>query len=66
MQLGQLSVRPVLKQEEAHFVKLMDSHHYLGAIPKIGETTWYVATYKEHWVALLSFSANHSRLFFAN
>ena len=57
MQFDQLSVRPVLKQEEAHYNQLMDSHHYLGAIRKIGETIWYVATYKEQWVALLSFSA---------
>lgn len=57
MQLDQLSIRPVLKPEEATYIRLLDTHHYLGAIPKIGETIWYVATYQEHWVALLSFSA---------
>lgn len=35
----------------------MESHHYLSAIPKIGETLWYVATNETQWVALISFSA---------
>lgn len=35
----------------------MQAHHYLGALPKIGETLWYVASYRGEWVALLSFSA---------
>lgn len=35
----------------------MQTHHYLGSLPKIGETLWYVATWREEWVALLGFSA---------
>jgi len=35
----------------------MQSHHYLGALPKIGNTLWYVATREDKWLALLSFSA---------
>jgi len=35
----------------------MLQHHYLGALPKIGETIWYVAAWREQWVALSSFSA---------
>lgn len=35
----------------------MDAHHYLGALPKIGHTLWYIATWGETWAALLSFSA---------
>lgn len=35
----------------------MEEHHYLGFLPKIGETLWYVAIWKDQWVALLSFSA---------
>ncbi len=35
----------------------MQAHHYLGALAKIGETLWYVATYLGEWVALLSFSS---------
>ena len=36
----------------------MREHHYLGHLPKIGETLWYVASWREQWVALLSFSAS--------
>lgn len=35
----------------------MQSHHYLGALPKIGETLWFIAVWRDQWVALLSFSA---------
>ncbi len=35
----------------------MQEHHYLGALPKISETIWYVAKFGNEWVALLSFSA---------
>lgn len=36
----------------------MREHHYLGGLPKIGETLWYVAAWQEQWVALLSYSAS--------
>jgi hypothetical protein len=35
----------------------MEEHHYLGSLPKIGETLWYVASWRDEWAALLSFSA---------
>jgi len=35
----------------------MQAHHYLGSLPKIGNTIWYVATVEDQWLALLSFSA---------
>lgn len=35
----------------------MQAHHYLGALPKIGHTIWYVAIAQGQWLALLSFSA---------
>jgi hypothetical protein len=35
----------------------MQAHHYLGALAKISETLWYVATLADQWVGLLSFSA---------
>ena len=57
MQLEEVRVRPVQRGEERRFQELMRAHHYLGALPKIGETFWYVATYREAWVALLSFTA---------
>jgi hypothetical protein len=36
----------------------MQEHHSLGSLPKIGETLWYIASWGEEWVALLSFSAS--------
>jgi len=36
----------------------MQQHHYLGSLPKIGETLWYVAAWRDDWVALESFSAS--------
>jgi hypothetical protein len=47
----------VERKEEVRHHELMATHHYLGFLPKIGQTLWYVATYHEQWVALLSFSA---------
>lgn len=35
----------------------MQQYHYLGSLPKIGNTIWYVATYNNEWLGLLSFSA---------
>ena len=52
-----LQVRPVLASEEARYRELMQEHHYLGDLAKIGHTLWYVATQGEQWAALLSFSA---------
>jgi len=57
LNLSQIIVRPVLPVEESRYQDLMQSHHYLGALPKIGNTIWYVATWNDEWVALLSFSA---------
>lgn len=37
---------------------MMQEHHYLGALPKIGNTVWYVATCNNEWLGLLSFSAS--------
>lgn len=55
--LKQLQVRPVERSEEARYQAQMARHHYLGALPKIGETVWYVATWRDQWVAQLSISA---------
>ncbi len=57
MDLREVVVRPVAPSEEARFRRLMDKHHYLGFLPKISETLWYVALWRGRWVALLSFSA---------
>lgn len=57
MKLSQIIVRPVHRAEESQFQGLMQSYHYLGALPKIGNTIWYVATNNDEWVALISYSA---------
>lgn len=57
MNLSEIDVRPILRTEKPRFQEEMQLHHYLGALPKIGNTLWYVATWNEHWVALMSFSA---------
>jgi len=57
LNLKEVLVRPVRPLEEQRFQKLMQEHHYLGAGPKISETLWYVATFGDQWVALVSFSA---------
>jgi Domain of unknown function (DUF4338) len=57
LNLEELRVRPVERSEEQRHRQLMAAHHYLGFLPKIGETLWYVATYCNEWVALLTFSA---------
>jgi len=57
LNLLEVLVRPVGASEEQRFQHLMQQHHYLGALPKIGETLWYVASWRDQWVALLSFSA---------
>jgi hypothetical protein len=55
--LEEISVRLVRPEEEERYQQLMQAHHYLGAQRKIGEALWYVATWGEEWVALLSFAA---------
>lgn len=35
----------------------MHEHHYLGCVPKISETLWYIALWRNQWVALVGFSA---------
>jgi hypothetical protein len=57
LNLSKVLVRPVGLPEEQRFQQLMQEHHYLGALPKISETLWYVATFDDQWVALMSFSA---------
>jgi hypothetical protein len=55
--LKEVHIRRVQRTEEPRFRELMATQHYLGALPKIGETIWYVATWLQEWVALLSFQA---------
>jgi len=57
MDVSEVRIGPVERAQEARFQALMAQAHYLGALPKIGETLWYVASFRGEWVALLSFSA---------
>ena len=54
---SEIKVTPVHSCEESTFQRLMQAHHYLGALPKIGHTIRYIATVDNQWLALLSFSA---------
>jgi hypothetical protein len=53
--LNEVIVRPVHKLEETRYQYIMQA--YLGSMPKISETLWYIATLCNEWVALISFSA---------
>jgi len=57
LNLREIVVRPVERFEEKRYQELMQQHHYLGRLPKISETLWYIAHRGDQWVALLSFSA---------
>lgn len=56
MHLEDVRITPICAHEEQEFKLLMQRNHYLGALPKMGETLYYAAIYKKQWVALLSFS----------
>lgn len=55
--LSELHLRPVTRAEEPRYRDQMARHHYLGDLPKIGDTLWYVATWRGMWLAQLSLSA---------
>jgi hypothetical protein len=55
--LKDITLRPVGVAEEPRFKALLEAHHYLGAVAKIGHTIWYVATWRGQWAALLVVSA---------
>jgi len=57
LNLHALQVRLVRSDEEQRYQALMQAHHYLGSLARIGENLWYVATLLDKWVALLSFSS---------
>lgn len=57
MDIREIQLRPVEQSEESRYQELMSEHHYLGRLPKISETIWYLALWQNQWVALLSFSA---------
>jgi len=57
LDLSEIVVRPVDGHEEARYRAQLAARHYLGDLPKIGETVWYVATWRGLWLAQISLSA---------
>jgi len=57
VQFSSLELKRVEPSKEKRFQALMTKHHYLGSLPKIGDTLWYTALLEDQWVALLSFSS---------
>ena len=55
--LSEVAVDIVAVQDEVRFRDLMRAHHYLGAVPGMGETVRYVAHHQGRWLALAVFSA---------
>ena len=55
--LSEVAVDLVAAEDKARFRALMQAHHYLGALPGIGETLRYVAHDRGQWLALVVFSA---------
>lgn len=49
--LSEIIVGPVERDEEPCYQAQMAAYHYLGALPKIGETLWHVATWRGRWLA---------------
>ena len=55
--LDEVQLRLVPCGERGRFDQLMVAEHYLGNAQLVGEQLRYVAEYKGHWVALMSWSA---------
>jgi hypothetical protein len=55
--ISAVQVQPIQKHDEQRYQELMSEHHYLGKLPKIGETLWYIAHWHSQWLALICYSA---------
>ena len=55
--LRQITVRPILHEEDSRWNALMRTHHYLGFRSLVGESLKYVALSGSEWVALLGWGA---------
>jgi len=60
--LEQLTIRLINKVEEPRYRELMQQHHYLGDLAKIGHTLWYVVIYDEKWAAYSVFRRRHGNV----
>jgi hypothetical protein len=52
-----LMIRPIRREEHAHWRHLMRQHHYLGFERIVGESLCYVASRGKDWVALLGWGS---------
>jgi hypothetical protein len=52
LNLGEIVLQPLAGSEEERFQALMEAHHYLGALAKIGHTLWYSSRSPEHMGSL--------------
>ena len=57
MQIRKVLVRPVLPEETEPFQEQMQEHHYLGRLPKIGETLWLSPLARPMGCPILFFSS---------
>ena len=58
LDLGEVVVRPIDSFEEPRYSRqLMQQYHYLGLAEDQRNAVGYVATWREEWAALFSFSA---------
>lgn len=57
MRVTDIRLHLATDSDHPRFQALMNRHHYLGARRPAGESLYYVATYQDQWVALLSFSS---------
>ena len=57
LNLSQVVVRSVDPSEESRFQEFMQQYHYLGTLPKTGNTIWYIAICNNEWPGFFSFSA---------
>ena len=57
MNLAEIRLRLITDDERSRFQALMKDHHYLGSRQPAGETLYYVALFRDEWVALLGFSS---------
>ena len=48
--LSEVAVDIVAAHDEVRFRELMRVHHYLGAVPGMGETVRYVAHHQGRWL----------------
>jgi hypothetical protein len=56
--LREIQLRPIERSEEQRYQEQMERHNLSGALRRIGETVWYVATWREQWLAQLNLSAS--------